>query len=71
MSKFPKVEYKCKNCDGTGLKDISYHGSPIFDTCTCCNGDKSKIYFREMDTEEKLNYLLEMIEKIEKGDKNG
>ena len=58
---FPKISYKCLICDGSGIEDISYHGSPIYEDCQRCKGKKDIIYYREMTVNEKLDYLLKCI----------
>lgn len=61
--KFPKTECNCILCAGKGYYDISYHGSPQYEDCERCQGKEKIIYHREMNTEEKLNYLLQLINK--------
>jgi excinuclease UvrABC ATPase subunit len=58
---FPKIPEECTRCDGSGLIDISHHGSPMYEDCRRCKGKEHVKYFREMDTDEKLDYLLQMI----------
>ena len=55
---FPKVSHKCNACGVCGKEDVSYHGSPDYETCTTCKGEKNKIFYRDMTTNEKLDYLL-------------
>lgn len=61
ISGFPKVPHKCEVCDGSGIEDVSYHGSPIYEDCSRCEGVKGVIYYREMTIREKLDYLLAIV----------
>ena len=64
MSEFPKIEYICTSCGGSGYEDVSYHGSPVYDDCFRCKGVKNVKYHREMTVDEKLDYLLKVITRM-------
>lgn len=61
MPDFPRIEHKCLTCDGTGLEDVSHHGSPQYEKCSTCGGDTQRIFTREMTVNEKLDYLLSLV----------
>lgn len=58
-AKFPMIQDKCLVCRGTGHVDMSYHGSPDFETCLPCRG--TGLVVREMTPEEKLLYLKRVL----------
>ena len=58
---FPMVKYLCYLCNGDGVVDVSYHGSPRYEDCPRCEGEENVTYDRKMTVDEKLDYLLKRV----------